>query len=395
MSVQPDFAIFVGARPQIMDSVLKLLDESKRLKVVGTAFSGEECIERLQQTEAGIALIDFCLPQISGVKVIEYLSSKHPDVVSVLLSDEVDYEYFRSGMLAGAREFIVLPVEIDELELSIERVVRVAGRSIKSHFNVHGVDAPRPPDGRVIVFGSGKGGVGLSFIAANMAKLMADRDPSINIAAVDLNYRANDLASIANIEPTRTLKDLVPVISELDMSIIGSVAQSVGANFDVFAAPSLAELHDLFDSEQLRGLVAALRDSYDAVLIDSGVHIDAVRAGLYEIADLTVIVLTPEILAIRGTRRFIDSLERFGISKNNMLAVINRWVPSNLAPERISEYIGIPISEKLLESEIVRTLLDEGRLIRMDDRNEAKDVIDRLASTAVQKLSLGEGAGVA
>ncbi|MDP1808225.1 MAG: response regulator [Actinomycetota bacterium] len=394
MSDSTEYSIFVAAGPQVLESILKLVDGSKRLSIADTALNGEECLEKLAAADAGIAFIDFALPQISGVKVIEYLSTNHPEVISVLLSDRVNPEYFRSGMLAGAREFITLPVTTEELEFAVERVAQVAGAGKKSRSLTQTFETRPRPDARVIVVGSGKGGVGTSFVAANLAKLMADADPDLDVALVDLNCRANDLAVIVNVEPGKTLKDFVPVIADLDPALIRSVAQNVAKKLALFAAPPEAELAGLFTAEQLRLLIDGLRSCYDFVVIDSGAYADRAGASLHEAADLIMIILTPEILAVRGGKRFIDCLERFGISKNSMMAVINRWGPLSLSPERIAEYIGAPVMEKLPESDLVRLLLDEGRLLQAGDRSEVKHAFDQLIAAVRQKLSLGDGISV-
>jgi len=393
-AVSADYSIFVAAGPQMLESVLKLVDASERLKVVDTALTGEECLKKLEQTGAAVAFIDFALPQISGVKIIEFLSANHPEVISVLLSEQANPEYFRSGMLAGAREFVTLPVTLEELEFAVERVVQVAGAGKRGRSKTKTFESRPRPDARVVVVGSGKGGVGTSFISANLAGLSAAAGPGLDIALVDMNCRANDLAAIVNIEPGKTLKDLVPVVGDLEPALIGSVAQKILPTVDLFAAPVEAELTEIFSAEQLRLLVDALRGCYDLVIIDSGAYADAAKASLYEIADLLLIILTPEILAVRGGKRFIDCLERFGISKNNMMAVINRWGPLSLSPERISEYVCLPVMEKLPESDVVRILMDEGRLLRSADRDNIKQAFEQLVNAVRQKLSLGEGVGV-
>lgn len=395
MTAHPtDYSIFVAAGADVLESVLKLVEGSTRLAVADTALNGEECLEKLGRGDVGIAFIDFALPRISGVKVIEYLSANHPEVISVLISDQVNPEYLRSAMLAGAREFITLPVTLTELEFAVERVAQVAGAGKKSRPLTKAFE-PRPrADARVIVVSSGKGGVGTSFIAANLAKLMAESEPDMEVALVDLNYRANDLAVIVNVEPVKTLKDLVPVVTDLDSSLIRSVAQEVEMKLALFAAPPEAEMTALFTAEQLRLLIDGLKSCYDLLVIDGGAYADIAGASIHEAADLIMIVLTPEILAVRGGKRFIDCLERLGISKNSMMAVINRWGPLSLAPERIAEYIGAPLTEKLPESDLVRLLLDEGRLLQTGDRSEVKHAFDQLVAIVRQRLSLEDGLSV-
>ncbi len=383
--------VFIAAGPDIMEAVLKLIENSGRLSLAGTAQNGEEFLKKAVDSGAKVFVIDFALPQISGVKVTEYLSVNCPDKISVLVSDQSNLEFFRSAMLAGAREFIVLPVSANEFEFALERVVQVAGTRPATTLTRDG----RPQnDGRVVVASSGKGGVGLSFIAANLAKLIADEIPTLSVALVDLNYQANDLAAIFDCEPRATLQDLAPVIAELDPALTKAAAHNLTSNLHLLAAPPEEAVRELFSPDQIRALIEALRSSYDLILIDNGAFLRGHGCAPFELADLVLVVLTGEVLSVRGSKRLIDSLERLGISKNTMLAVINRWGLFGLPPERIAEFIGVAVGAKMPESDLVRTLMDEGRFIETSDRTEVGAAFEHLALVLKERLSIGEGLSV-
>lgn len=384
------YPVFIAARQDVLEYLINLVEASPKLRLVGTAVTGEDCLRKMAETTAQIALVDYALPQISGVKIVEYFTGKKPGLISVLVSDVANPDFLRSGMLAGAREFIVTPVTLEDLEFAIERVVQVAGGARDAGGSTASVKSRRE-DGRVVTAGSGKGGTGVSFICANIAWLTAQAEPSLRIALVDLNLRANDLAAILNCEPTKTLRDLEAVMSDLDATLIGSIAHNVRENLHFFSSPLTAEVEEVFTKEELTKFLEHLRGAYDLVIIDNGAYVRSSGTAAFELADMILVVVVPEVIAVKGAKRFVDSLERLGISKNNLLALLNRWDVSDLPPESIADFIGISIAEKLPDSNIVRGFLDEGRLLSLSDRHEIKKGFDDLINAICSKLSLTVG----
>lgn len=384
------YPVYIAAGPELLEALINLVEASPKLRLVGTAVTGEDCLTKMAETTAEIALVDFALPQISGVKIVEYFTGKKPGLISVLVSEVANPDFLRSGMLAGAREFIVTPVTLEDLEFAIERVVQVAGSARDAGGSNAQVKSGQK-DGRVVTAGSGKGGTGVSFICANLAWLIAQAEPSLRVALVDLNLRANDLAAILNCEPTKTLRDLEPVMPDLDATLIGSIAHHLSDNLHFFSSPLTAEVEEIFTNEELQVFLEHLRRAYDLVIIDNGAYVRPSGTAAFELADIIMVVVVPEVIAVKGAKRFVDSLERLGISRNNLLALLNRWDASDLPPENIADFIGVSIAEKLPESNIVRGFLDEGRLLSSSDRHEIKRGFDDLINAVRSKLSLAVG----
>lgn len=373
---------------------MKLLDELEEFSISGTATNGEECIIRLSDNNADIALVDFSLPKISGVKVVEFVSKNNPQIISVLLSEKSNQDFYRSGMLAGAREFIVTPVSSEELGFALDRVTQIAGGS-KTERRMHGYKGENiAKDGRILLAASGKGGTGASFISANLARIISERDKGSRVAIVDFNLRTGNLATIFNIHPSKTLKDLMPVISELEPDLLMSVGQKLTANLDLFAAPQEIELHNLFTSEQTNLLIECWRRSYDLTIIDVGINLDEASSNFFEASDLTLVTLVADVLSVKSAKRLVDYLGDQGLSKNNILAVMNRWEELFLPPERVARHIGVNDFASLPESTSVRILLEEGRLLEDADETDLRFAVDGLIESVCRKLSMVENVHV-
>ena len=72
----------------------------------------------------------------------------------------------------------------------------------------------------------------------------------------------------------------------------------------------------------LRQVVAALRRQYDLVIIDAGAHVTPVQATAIELADEIVMVVTPDVAAMRGMRRTINAWESLGVCKETDVRIL-------------------------------------------------------------------------
>ncbi|MBL8875304.1 MAG: AAA family ATPase [Phycisphaerae bacterium] len=160
----------------------------------------------------------------------------------------------------------------------------------------------------VIAVTSGKGGVGKTNLAVNLATVLAERS-RISLVDADLGMANADI--LCGVSPSMRLQDALPLFD-------GSVHGRAGAH--PLAGPSLASIGmptphgfvlvpgsvgvarmaDLHASEQrqlLRGL-STLEARSDLVLLDTGAGISPGVLGFLAVADLVLVVATPEPTSI-------------------------------------------------------------------------------------------------
>lgn len=392
MDEKQKLAVFIAARPHSLEQLLKLCEASSRLSVAGTATDGESCISKLSSAaDCRIALIDYALPRISGVKVVEYFAAERPEIISVLAAEQSNPDFFRGGMLAGAREFLILPLTTTELEFSLERVAQISTRRAEKRGISRGRAGAGPSrDGQFIAVCAGKGGVGVSFVAANLAVAAARRAAGLMMALVDMNFSSGDLAAVLDIRPTRTLCDLAPAIPELEPELLKAASSPVFPGLDLYPAPVEIEAGPVFTPDQLQALLECLRRSYDLVVTDVGSTPGAGMVGVLSLADLILCCTVPEVLSVRGCKRLIEWLDKAGVTKSNMAAVINCRNSFDLSADRLAGHLGIPAIGELPSSREVPALLDEGRQITAVNDGALSRAMDRLTQDVFKKLKIPE-----
>ena len=376
--------VLVAADPQKREEVESLLADAPSIRVKGFVADGGTAIDWLTHSYADLVLIDSDLPGLSGVKLAEWINREMSGTAAVLFGINMGTEGLRRAMLAGAREFIDWPVSGAELRRTLELVTQITS-SVSAGSNPSRVDRAVPVASRVYALIGAKGGVGTSFIAANLAASFA-RSCVRRTALVDMNTRGADLATVLDSKPTRTLSDLVPALAELDLEALKATAEPIDAGFDLYAGPAEIEVETLFSPDNVTRLIDGWRSRYEAVVIDSGSSVNPTTAAVIGAADVILPVLVPEVVCVRAAARLIRALDRLGVSRAATHPIVNRREDSDLSQARISGFIGAKVAGELPSSPAARLTLDEGRLLD----GEREPVFQEAFALLAQSLGLSE-----
>jgi len=112
-------------------SVLLIDDEedfvatlAKRLAVrrlrVSTANNGRQALEWLASNPVDVVVVDMRMPDMNGIEVTRAVKREHALVEVILLTGHANLEASLEGMEAGAFDYLLKPVAIDELVYKIE-----------------------------------------------------------------------------------------------------------------------------------------------------------------------------------------------------------------------------------------------------------------------------------
>lgn len=115
--------------PDALDIVRTFL-ESRGYRVV-TATDGREALVKLEEVRPALVLLDVMMPEIDGWEVARTIKN-HPDfgnVRVVMLTARSDFTDKQEGLRAGADDYIVKPIRLEELEKKVERNLQARERS--------------------------------------------------------------------------------------------------------------------------------------------------------------------------------------------------------------------------------------------------------------------------
>jgi flagellar biosynthesis protein FlhG len=157
---------------------------------------------------------------------------------------------------------------------------------------------------KAIAITSGKGGVGKSNVAVNLAAAMAQRGQRVVLLDADLGLANADV--LCGITPRRTIEHVLDGRASLREIMV----PGPGGFMLVPGASGVAGLADLDPSQRrhlLRELTRLERES-DVILVDTGAGIGSSVVGFAVAAERVVVVCTPEPTSITDAYGMIKSL---------------------------------------------------------------------------------------
>lgn len=95
--------------------------EKYNFKIVAEASNGKKALELLEKQEFDMMLTDIRMPLVDGLTLLHKIKEDNIDLLSILVSSYDEFEYAREGILVGAFDFIVKPVNEEKLAKALER----------------------------------------------------------------------------------------------------------------------------------------------------------------------------------------------------------------------------------------------------------------------------------
>jgi flagellar biosynthesis protein FlhG len=143
---------------------------------------------------------------------------------------------------------------------------------------------------RIVAITSGKGGVGKTFLSANLAAALAKRGERVLVLDADLGLANLDV--VLNLHPKTTLHDVFTGAKTLDEAIL----PAPGGFSVLLAGSGLVEYSRLTPEvrEKLLEVIQAVRPRFDRVLLDTGAGISDIVLYTISLADDVLVVATPE-----------------------------------------------------------------------------------------------------
>jgi len=224
---------------------------------------------------------------------------------------KADPELILRGMRAGVQEFLVSPPDPTELANAIDRLTR---RTMS--------ESQR---GQVVAVYSGKGGVGTTSTAVNLAYGFAKNHPDRRAAIADFVVGGGDVRVLLNLKPPYDIGDLVMKVDRVDQELLFSVLSATVGGVWVLPASESEEVSELLDATASASILNHLRAHFAVVVVDCEHHMSDRTLAAFDAADRVVLVTQLTVPALRSTKRTLELCERLGYPDSKLFVVVNRY----------------------------------------------------------------------
>jgi pilus assembly protein CpaE len=393
--------IIVDDIAETRENIRKLLQFDPSIEVVGVAKTGEEGIKVAEDTMPDVVLMDINMPDMDGITATERIRAKLPATQIVILSVQSDSNYMRRAMLAGARDFLTKPPDVDELTSAIQRAGEMAQQEkMKEATTLAAVQAVGVPgtsqqvlpgayNGKILTIYGPKGGTGATTISANLAvALHSEKTP---VLVVDARLQFGDLTFFFNEQTKTNLTDLTARSDQLDPEVVDEVLikhEETGIN--ILAGPPRPEQAEAVSGKHFVDVLKYLQRMFAYVIVDTGSGLDEVTLAAIEASDLVAVVTTQDIPSIKNIRLFLDLVDALGFPRQQVVLVMNRFDKRrNVTPERVSDITKSKVVAVIpLEEKFVIPAMDRGTpfLIKTKSHPVSKSIFD-LAQAVQERIT--------
>jgi len=88
-------------------ALLQMLSQNPNLQVAAVAESAEAALQYLRESRVDLVLLDYSLPDMSGVSLLEALLQEHPNLRCAMLSGYLSLEHAHRALELGARGYMI------------------------------------------------------------------------------------------------------------------------------------------------------------------------------------------------------------------------------------------------------------------------------------------------
>lgn len=239
---------------------------------------------------------------------LQRLTHQHPSTGVLLVASALDQSLMREAMRARVVECVTEPVDQDELQGAIDRIVRQ--------------QRPAAPS-QVFAFLGAKGGVGTTTLAVNVATSLGTVAPGRTLL-IDLHLGSGDAVLYLGAVPKHSVLDALANIERLDAAYLRGLVAKTHAKLDLLASGN-GVLHGPVDAERIRTLVESAGRAYPYIVLDVPPP-DTSIFILEAIAPVSTItlVVNQELAAVRSAAR-IATVIRERYPQGRVSVVINRY----------------------------------------------------------------------
>ncbi|WP_135549274.1 response regulator transcription factor [Paenibacillus cymbidii] len=96
--------------------------ERLQIDVVALARNGEQALEEAERHRPDIVLSDIRMPLMDGIRLLEELRRRDIRSEVIMITGHQDFEYARSVLKHGARDYVLKPIDYEELERTVEEL---------------------------------------------------------------------------------------------------------------------------------------------------------------------------------------------------------------------------------------------------------------------------------
>ncbi len=267
----------------------------------------------VEQTTPDVGVVALDANPEKAITLLQQLSGSESRCVLLAASQSTDGPLILKAMRAGAKEFLTLPIPVEELSSALDRIAaqRFGGSDAKSRAC------------ELIAVAGATGGVGSTSVAVNLGSLLAS-EAGTSVALVDLDLALGDADVFLDAIPDYTLADVTQNISRLDIQLLRKSLTKHSSGLYLLPRPVDLQDMSLITEDSLRRVIALLKASFSHLIVDLSKSYSTIDLEVLNEADHLVLVTQLDLPCLRNVVRLMMSFEEIEGLRDKTRIVVNR-----------------------------------------------------------------------
>ncbi|MET9721108.1 AAA family ATPase [Streptomyces zaomyceticus] len=325
-----------------------------------------------------VVLVHERIGPVPALELVREVALRFPAVGVVLITADASPVLFSAAMDSGARGLVTLPLGYEELASRVQAAAQWSV-GVRRHLGA-GAEQVTGPGGTVVTVSGAKGGVGTTVTAVHLA--LAARASGRTVALVDMDLQSGDIASYLDVQFRRSVADLAS-IADISPRVLQDAVYVHETGLSLLLAPAEGERGEEVTDRAARQVVSALRGRHEVVVVDCGSRLDSANAATIEMADTALLVVTPDVVAVRAAKRTVRMWERLQVRKaEETVTLVNRHHRSTeIQPPLVQKITGTRVAGVSVPAHFkeLQAVVDAGRLHELDAKSTVKQALWALA----------------
>ena len=110
--------LLVDDEAEFSETLIKRM-KKRNVDITGVK-SGEEALMALDQNQVDVVVLDVRMPGMDGIETLRAMKKAHPLIEVIMLTGHASVEVAVQGMEFGAFDYLMKPMEIDDLLYKIQ-----------------------------------------------------------------------------------------------------------------------------------------------------------------------------------------------------------------------------------------------------------------------------------
>jgi pilus assembly protein CpaE len=299
-----------------------------------------------------------------------------PTLGVLLLREQLDVETMGHALRAGVRD-VVDARDVDAIQTACARSMEVSRQLLGT-----GTQGQQASGAKSVTIFAAKGGCGKSTLATNLAVALAEGGRK-RVCLIDLDLAFGDVGIMLQLTPDRGIADAAATPDRIDSTLVRALLTSYAPGVDVLLAPVGPQEAERINRDLVVQVLAAVRTIADYVVIDTPAHFTEPVLAALDVSDVSVLMATPDIPALKNLRIAMDMLDLLGLSRESRIVVLNRSdAKVGLSGSDIDRVLQTPTSAHIPSSRDVPISINRGTPIVVDKPGHP-------VSKAIRELALG------